>query len=38
MARRSVELAPRALRDLRKLPPDVRKNILADLSILKTTP
>ena len=38
MARWPVELAPRALRDLRRLPPDVSKNILADFSILKTTP
>ena len=36
MAQRLVELAPRALRDLRKLPPAARKQILKDFSILET--
>ena len=37
MAQRLVEIAPRALRDLRKLPPSARKQILEDFSILETT-
>ena len=38
MAQRLVEIAPRALRDLRKLPSAARKQILEDFSILETTP
>ncbi len=38
MAQRLVEIAPRALRDLRKLPPAARKQILEDFSVLETTP
>lgn len=37
MAQRLVELAPRALRDLRALPAVARKRILKDFSILETT-
>ena len=37
MAQRLVELAPRALRDLHKLPAVARKRILEDFSILETT-
>ena len=36
MEQRSVEIAPRALRDLRKLPSAARKQMLEDFSILET--
>ena len=38
MAQRLVEIAPRALRDLRRLPSAARKQILEDFSVLETTP
>ena len=34
----SLELSPRALRDLRRLPPHAAEAILTDLEILKTPP
>lgn len=38
MARRPVELAPRALRDLQKLPAEAAEALLEDMEVLGETP
>jgi len=38
MAKRSVELSPRALRDLEKLPADAARSLLDDIEVLGASP